>query len=489
MHHTIKINLLGGIVSPGDLYDILDLAGKCGVEQVRFGNRQQLLFRVEHSSLEDLREGFLLNGVGFEADEDCFPNIMSSYVTDEVFNSPNWLREGVYKDILNSFTHRPRLKINIADYYQDLIPFFTGNLNFISSEISNFWYLCIRFPRTNIMYNWPCLVYSEDIEGISRVIEEIIYGSPGLFFDQEKIDGRLLYDRVTHTKTFLQQPCTHRLIHTDFQLPYYEGFNRYRENKWWLGIYRRKEEYPVPFLKEICRLCLKTRIGQLYTTAWKSVVIKNIDTADRPSWSSLLNKYRVNVRHAANELNWQTGELCEEAIRLKQELVKQFEEADLRTYRLCFAIKTHPKSGLFGSIVIRRLSAEESPEATLYEVQHTRDYNPNTKDYVMIHPAIPYDALGPALIAICEEYFDHRNSEVAGTVTDHEDASPAPGNESGYCYQCKNCLSVYDEQFGDSNAGVAPGTPFHALTTYTCSTCEAEKEDFMAVERSVLLNQ
>jgi hypothetical protein len=48
-------------------------------------------------------------------------------------------------------------------------------------------------------------------------------------------------------------------------VPYYEGFNRYG-NKNWLGIYRREELFPLPFLKAVSLICLQTKIGQLYTT-------------------------------------------------------------------------------------------------------------------------------------------------------------------------------------------------------------------------------
>ncbi len=41
-----------------------------------------------------------------------------------------------------------------------------------------------------------------------------------------------------------------------YNLPYYEGFNRYND-KYWLGIYRRDELFSIQFLKEICLLCLK----------------------------------------------------------------------------------------------------------------------------------------------------------------------------------------------------------------------------------------
>ncbi|TAF83899.1 MAG: hypothetical protein EAZ51_00265 [Sphingobacteriales bacterium] len=206
--HIIKINLPGGIVSPGDLFEILNIAEKHFVDSVRFGNRQQLLFTINESQLDDIQDSFLVADVDYELNEDKYANIVSSYVTEEVLYTSNWLREGVYKDILNGFTYKPELKINLVDYYQNLIPFFTGNFNFISSDKNNFWYLYIRFPKTNTMYCWPSLVYSEDIPLISKQLEKVILTEKQLFYNQPNIDGFLLYQKIDAENKNNLEYCT-----------------------------------------------------------------------------------------------------------------------------------------------------------------------------------------------------------------------------------------------------------------------------------------
>lgn len=106
-----------------------------------------------------------------------------------------------------------------------------------------------------------------------------------------------------------------------FNLPYYEGLNRYQD-KFWLGVCRRDEMFPVSFLKELCQLCLQTKIGQLCSTPWKTIIIKNIEEKDRVYWNSLLAKHQINVRHAANELNFQVEDNCKEGLELKNYLLK-----------------------------------------------------------------------------------------------------------------------------------------------------------------------
>ncbi|RYY16219.1 MAG: rubredoxin, partial [Cytophagaceae bacterium] len=175
MTHTIKINLPGGIVPAGDLLTILEAAEAAEVEHVQLGNRQQLLFEVAAEHRRGLVQTLARADLLCEVDGDEHPNISSSYVVEDVFHNTAWLREGVYRDILDLFDYRPRLKINLIDHNQTFIPFFTGNLNFITSATSNYWYCYVRFPQTNALYCWPYLVYSEDIPSLSSAVERVIF--------------------------------------------------------------------------------------------------------------------------------------------------------------------------------------------------------------------------------------------------------------------------------------------------------------------------
>ena len=482
--HTIKINLPGGIISAGDFFDILNAAEEAGAQHIRFGNRQQLFFDIAGEKLEDLEYDFLQANITYEVDTDKYPNIVSSYVTEDVFGNSNWVREGVYKDVLDLFEYTPKLKINLDDNQQSFIPFFTGNLNFISSDISNFWFLYIRFPKTNTIWRWPVLIYSDDIPAISRLIENLIFANRDLFYDQDSIDGSLLFAKVHEQENFITEPVTEAVKLPAFQLPYYEGFNNYG-NKLWLGIYRRDELYTIAFLKDICSVCLQTRVGQLYTTSWKSLVIKGIEQHDQKLWNAVLAKHRINVRHASNELNWQIEDLCEYGLGLKRFLVKQFDEIDLRTYRLCFAIKTQPKTGLFGSVIIRKQfigTADESAE-DLFDILHTIDFNPNTKSFNLFRSGIKKEELLDCLVTLCNNFYDMQ-SQPQSLKTERPKQEHAEEKIVEYVHQCKNCFTVYDDEFGDELNNVPAGVKFDDLSDlYVCPTCDAGKEDFILIEK------
>src|SRR3954469_20810631 len=108
---TIKINFTGGIISPGHLHAILEIATACRVKQVRFGLRQQLLIEVPVKQIKQFENACK------EKDIICAstPNISSSYLTSGIFVTDTWLTEGIYKDVFEMFNYAPSLKINVCD--------------------------------------------------------------------------------------------------------------------------------------------------------------------------------------------------------------------------------------------------------------------------------------------------------------------------------------------------------------------------------------
>lgn len=481
--HLIKVNLPGGIVAAGDLLHILNAAEKAGIKKVCFGNRQQLFVSVVANQLEDLEHEFSIADIDYEIDTDIYPNIVSSYVSEDIFSNSNWLREGVYKDILDLFEDKPKLKITLADNNQTFIPFFTGNLNFIASDTSNYWHLHIRFPKTNIFYTWPDLVYTEDIPALSHDIENVILQNKSHFYDRPTIDGNLLFLEISADKAISKKP-EEKLILPDFQLPYYEGFNRYG-NMYWLGIYRRDEEYTLAFLKDICLLCIQLRIGQINTTPWKSIIIKGITAEHRKQWSWILAKHRINVRHASNELNWQIEDKCDYALKLKNHLVRQFDLYDIRTFKLCFAIKINPKTGLFGSVIIRKKATDDS---AIFDILHTRDFNPNSKDFMLYRECVGLEQLPAALAELCDYFYEMQTNGnlFSGEYEAEEDSKSL--EEAGIIHQCKHCKTVYSPDYGDDLYGIEPGVLFENLPDdYYCQMCEAPKADFIELDKHLLV--
>jgi len=480
-HYTVKINLPGGIVSAGELYAIIMAAERARVANMQLGTRQQLFCRIADQYAPAFLRELEQAGIPFEANEEKYPNIVSSYVTEGIFTTQSWVSEGLYKDILGAFDYKPRLKINLVERSQSFVPFFTGNINFISSDIGNYWYLYVRWPQTTQVHAWDDLIASEDIPRISKAIESSIL--------HEGITSPAALRSVLHGKdTFATQPAKENLTYSFFDLPYYEGFNRWG-NKTWLGIYRREELFPLPFLKDICLVCLDTRIGQLYATPWKSLIIKGIEEKDRGLWEYIMGKYRVNLRHASNELNWQIEDLNEEGLRLKRYLVRQFDLDDVRTEGLCFAIKTRPRSGLSGSVIIRRQesgSAGQRKALDRWDILHTPDFNANSKEYILYREGLEKENLAVYLVSLCKSFYEQRSRKEPMPLRSSI-ADPLPGSDIAHVFQCRHCLTLYDQQFGDPEADVPAGSAFQQLPEdYACPVCGSGKDAFKPVEKTAL---
>jgi hypothetical protein len=352
-------------------------------------------------------------GISYELNKEEFPNIVSSYPAEEIFIINTWLDENMYKEIFESFGYPPRLKINISDVNQSFTPLFTGNINWVASPSEpHFWHLFIRFPKTNIVYEWKDVVHTKDLAGMSLSIEETILQNQGKYYDNNEASGDELFEKIK-TDTFNIKPADAPLVLPPFKLPYYEGLNRYQD-KYWLGIYRRDELFSIKFLKEVCKLCLQTEIGQLCSTPWKTIIIKGIRENDRKEWNYLLDKYQINVRHAANELNFQVDDNSLEALKLKQHLVKYLNDDDTRTFGVCIGIKNRKKSEVFSSILVRRrplISIGKWGLFYLYDILCAKDYNPNERTGFVFSSGNPKFVLAEQLRRAVLSFYTHHDKK------------------------------------------------------------------------------
>jgi len=482
---SVIINFKGGVVSPGYLKEILQVAQEIRITDVRFGLRQQMVMDVPIKQFETFRQLCELKNIGFYKSKEAAPNIMSSYPAAGIFTPDSWLREGVYKDLFDLFTYSAQLKINICDRLQCFTPFYSGHINWVSSTSDHFWHLYIRFPKTNKLYKWKDLVYTNDLAALSKRIEQEILNDKFLFYGNENADENLLYQRVKSFTAYVSKPSIEEPV-IDFSLPYYEGFNK-ANNQLWLGIYRRDEIFPVDFLFDVCNIYLNTRIGQFYATPWKSIIIKNIDPSTRKLWDLILGKYRINVRHAANELNWQIEDDSEEGLQVKRQIIRHFDKEDVRTYGLCFAVQTKPTSNMFGSVVIQKQQTKNPHKLKSldrYNIFYKKNFNPNERENVLFRENVEKEHLGIYLASLCKFFYERDSKEFYEVVSEPlENDVP----QKRMVHQCKNCLTIYAPLLGDEEQNVSAGKNFDELpSSYHCPLCETLKEDFIEMEEAAL---
>jgi len=367
----------------------------------------------------------------------------------------------------------------------------TGNINWVASvNAAHFWHLFIRFPKTNIVCEWNRLVYTNDIAKLSKIVEQLMLEQEQQSGGEERFNGDRLFDKIKNLELITKAAEAPANL-AEFNLPYYEGLNRYN-SKSWLGIYRRDEMFDIVFLKELCRICLETRIGQICSTSWKSLIIKGIEDKDRYRWNQLLDRYQINMRHAANELNFQVEDQCFHARSLKQWMVSRLNNDDTRSFGLCIGIKTRRKSEVFSSILVRRkplVTIFKKGFLYVYDILCARNFNPNERTGFVFSKNNPKFLLEEQLRRAILLFYRMRTEQIE--IANKKDAvlkKPAVKKMKILLMQCCNCLTVYDPVTGDPDQGINPGVLFADLPeNYICNVCEEPKQNFKEADKGVSL--
>lgn len=468
-----RILIKGGVTSPGELKDIISMLETTGLKEVHFGSRQDLLFPINDANAEQLASisTFNTDVIG----ERSYQNIVSSYVSADIFEMTYWLKGSTYLYILEGFDFVPKLKINITDPKQRLVPVFSGDLNYIASESEDYWYLNVKLPHWEKSAYYPVLIYSWDISIISKAIEDIyedIQDVEELFFVlSKKLD--------TNNKTIEKEL---KIGYTTF--PYYEGMNRMGLDQFWLGLYWRNNRYDLNFLKEFCGFCLDNSIGKICITPWKSFIVKGIKKDSRLELERFLGQTGINVRHSQLEMNWHVPVDDMEALELKKFLVRSFDQNDISTYGLTFGISNDVgKRSHFSSIIIEKNSAptiiKDFEVRPTYNVLYFENFDPNTQKCISHAQDIDKIELPGLLMELSKKYF-----EQLGKVNPKEETIKITDKKpTQIVHQCPWCFTVYDKLYGDPNAAISEGTVFKDLPeTYSCAVCDSPKNTFERVE-------
>lgn len=468
-----RILIKGGITSPGELKDIILMLEAAGLTEVYFGSRQDLLFplkNVKEKQLESISK-FNTDIIGKRR----YQNIVSSYVSSDIFEMTHWLKGSTYLYILEGFDYLPKLKINITDPKQRLVPIFNGNLNFIASESEDYWYLNIKLPDREKSAYYPVLVYSWDINTISKAIEDIyedIQDVDELFFVLNKnVD--------TNNKTIEKE-----LEIPYLTFPYYEGMNRMGLDQFWLGLYWRNNRYDISFLKEFCEFCLDSGVGKICITPWKSFIVKGIKGKNRPDLERFLGQWGINVRHSQLEMNWHLPVEDAEALELKKFLVRSFDQNDISTYGLTFGLSNEAgKRSHFASVIIEKniqpKLVKDYDIRPTYNVLNFKNFDPNTQIYEAYANDVDKIELPGLLMELSKKYFKQ-----LGKIDVKKETVKSTGNApTRIVHQCQSCFTIYDKLFGDSKAAIDAGTLFKDVPdTYVCPVCEAPKLEFKKAE-------
>lgn len=471
----IRVFAKGGILSPADLLNIMEVSTTLGNSHIAFGSRQDVIFPSHGRTIRQIARKCESLNMGYEVgtDKSVYQNIVSSCAAVNVTDTTRWVKEGVYQEIIDDFDYLPKLKINIVDPVQSMVPLFSGEINFVASPLDHYWYLYIRNPRNgDVLERWPRLIFSQDIMRLARILEETMLNNPGFVVEElyMVLQGKI---KVNYRK------IEHSLQIAEPNFPYYEGLNALQNGKYWLGLYWRNNQYTVEFMRAACRLCKETNIGKISIIPWKSFIIKNIKAEDCLRWEKLMGKFGINMRHSSLELNWHLPVYDQEALELKRFLTHELNKQDISTFGLTFSIKTFRNYYWFTSVVIERSTDERMAIQESYNILYAKDFNPNHTTYFEYAKAVKKELIPALLIELSKMYFRQLNPEKGLTS---EPKAMTVEEKPAERYQCTNCLTVYEQSLGDPTADVPPGTAFADLpNNYTCHVCDSDKSCFKPV--------
>ncbi|WP_372745136.1 rubredoxin [Lutibacter sp.] len=468
-----RIFIKGGVLSPGELKQIIKMAESLGLSTIKFGSRQDILFPYKETNKEitDQYPNFVIDN----SLKRNYQNIVCSYVSADILPSTAWLKGSTYLYILEQFRYTPTLKVNITDPKQQLVPLFNGQINFIASENEDYWYLNLNLPNWGGEVDYPVLIYSWDIPKIAEAIEE---------FYEETTDIKLLFDLINEKIETNNKTYDTKLDIPFHPFPYYEGMNKMGVSEYWLGLYWRNNEYDLTFLKEFCDFCLESRVGKICITPWKSFIIKGLNKKYKLGLEKLLGRKGINVRHSSLELNWHLPVDDKEALELKKFIVRNFDQNDISTYGLTFGIDDREnRETYFTSTVIEKNKVptivKDFQIRPTYNLLYCKNFNPNTKAYISYAQDVDKMELPGLLMELSKLYFEHLGEET--DATDKEKTTETKAAKE--VYQCSACMTVYDSDYGDSIANIESGVLFENLpSNYKCSVCEALKDTYKLVK-------
>lgn len=475
-HELVRVFITGGILSPADMKKIVETAKELGTEYIHFGSRQDMLFPIRRNNKARLKSTFEYIQTEYNYNELVHHNIVTSYIAEGILPTTPWLHIDIYHYIIQDIDFRPKLKINITDPKQTLVPLFSGQLNFVASEVENYWYLYLRFSEdTECLDRWPVLVSNEDIPPIAAFLDA---------FSDKWSNQSIpeLFELVNENLHINNRNIDSSLRLPEGVFPYYEGFHKMDGDSYWLGLYWRNNKYDIEFISHLCDMCLSSNTGQqIIITPWKSFIVKNIKWRDRLGWEKLLGKFGINIRHSSLELNWHLPLLDRNALDLKQYLVKVFDQNDINTYGLTFTVKTKPMV-LFTSVVIEQNRTSKFAHryalVNTFNILYSKDFNPNSIDYITYASDVEREDLAPLLMEISKLYYEQLDYSPANTA--HQ---PISEEQPLLVHQCKNCLTIYSEQYSNPDPDMKKSLPFDELPQdYRCPVCDAPKSDYITTE-------
>ena len=146
---------------------------------------------------------------------------------------------------------------------------------------------------------------------------------------------------------------------------------------YWIGLSAGTRPLRHRFVEQMCMRAAQQGIGAVFTTCWRSFVLKNVAPEHLPEWRMLLGRHGVRVRHVDAALHWQVCERLPEARELAGTMIARLSRRSIVTSGLSFAVTDDPTRHEV-AVAIQPLSDERLPFSRLrrrYAVRHREGFD------------------------------------------------------------------------------------------------------------------
>ncbi len=194
-------------------------------------------------------------------------NLVCSHAAGGLAGDDDWAyRNDAYLEILGQIPALPKLKVNLCSPEQSLFPLFSGQLNFITANTEGYWHLVLNVSNTRQLL--PFLLRSNQVPQVIALIDANT--RPGALLDNEQIMALL----ARQLNIDRQQPALE--LHSRY-LNDHEGFQQMKNGKFALNIFSNHKKWDTKFLCELCDMADRQRLGRIYLTSGRLLLIKHIE--------------------------------------------------------------------------------------------------------------------------------------------------------------------------------------------------------------------
>ena len=480
----LRVACPGGIIGTGALRTVAELSGAWGVDRLTIGHRQDLLVAgIPDTYVARFRSAVAPLRVD-RAEASGHPNVTSSAAACGIARGVPWLDAGIIQSILTGIRFRPSFAINVADPHQDLLPLTSGLVNFLAADEVDSWRISVaadhhprrgaRAPGRHDRVTLPYLVPSEYVAEAVRAAEETV-GDAGA-------EASHVSEDLAHA---VRVRLGARLVHADTgqRLPPpeygdYEGVHPMQSGSgYWIGMSAGTRPFRHRFLEQMCIRAAQQGIGAVFTTCWRSLVLKNVAQEQLPEWRMLLGRHGVRVRHVDAALHWQISDRLPQARDLAGTTIARLARRSIVTSGLSFAVTDDPTRHEV-AVAVQPLADERLPFSRLrrrYAVRHREGFDRHNPGWLTFARRLRERDLAAAIATLTRRFY----RDDGEPPTPEAEPPEPPAEERSGAHSCAACGNEYDPSYGDPLGQVSPGTVFAALPAgWRCPVCDGPPADY-----------